>query len=253
MPLLNPDEYEQDPLPPPGAPPVPPGGLGPAGPTIGLPPAEAPGAPPAAAGGGGGGPNVPASLPGIPGFSAPGAPVFNYTPYRAPTMESVLSGADFQNRLNSANRQLERSAAAKGMLRSGNTLADVSELTSNFQTQAYDQELQRSLAAWDRGFQGEQAGFAPRLEQWRINANTLAGMNRDRYNADLGIFVNNNSGGGGGGGPAFDPAPYFADLLPPMPAPSAPPGGQPLPGGGPGPVNPEAFGSGDPWTDPYAY
>ena len=164
------------------------------------------------------------------------------------TMEQVIAGPGYQSRLNAANQALERSAAAKGMLRSGNTLADVTELSSNFAGQAYDQEFNRALQAYDRAYQGAKDAFAPGLEAWRIRANTLAGMSRDRYNADLGLFVNNNSRGGGGG--EFDPSPYIGDLLPPMPGPTAPPAPIPLPSGG-GPINPMA--AGDPWTDNFYY
>lgn len=254
MPLLY---DEEQPLPAPAPPPVAPGAgtVGPGGPPIGLPgtpPAEAAGAPTPQGGGGGGG-YVQPQLPGLPGLNVPGAPQFHYTPYRAPTMESVTGSADYQSRVNAANRSLERSAAAKGSLRSGNTLADIGELTTNFLGQAYDQELQRSLAAWDRQYKGEYDAFAPGLEAWRIRANNLAGMQRDRYSADLGLFVNNNSRGpgGGGGGGEFDPTPYIGDLLPPMPPPTGPQAPMPLPGGGGGPVNP--MKAGDPWTDQFNY
>ena len=196
-----------------------------------------------------------AGLPGLPGFNTPPPPGFNYTPYSAPTMESVLGGADYQARLNSANRSLERSAAAKGMLSTGNTLANMSELNSNFASQAYDQELQRSLASWDRQYRGQYDAFAPQLEGWRIRANTLAGMNRDRYNADLGLFVNNNSGGGGDG---FDPSQYWGDVMPPAGAPAPPAygaapnypnAGEGGPGGGGGQYHGQR--AGDPWTEYY--
>ena len=257
MPLLYEDE---EPLPPPApAPPAaPPGGLGPAGGApVGMPapPTMEPTAPVVQAGGGGGGggggPMGP-GLPGLPGLNVPGAPTFKYTPYQAPTMESVLGGANYQARLGSARQSLDRSAAAKGTLRSGNTLADVTELSNNFASNAYEQELQRSLAAWDRQYRGEYDAFAPQLEAWRQRAQGTIGMQRDRYNAELGNWVNQSAPrGGGGGGPAFDPLPYLGDLMPTMPPPSqAPPGGAPLPGGGAPPMNQDGFG-GDPWTENY--
>lgn len=250
MPLLNPeDEDPQAPLPPPAANPVPPaGGVGPVGPIAGapgVPPPEAPGAP----GGGGGGGYVAPQLPGLPGFNVPGAPAFNYPRFQAPTMEQVMAGPGYQTRLNSANQQLERSAAAKGMLRSGNTLSDISELTNNFAGQAYDQEFNRALQGYDRAYRGAYDAFAPTLEQWRIRAQGMGGMQRDRYNAELGNWMNQNQPRGGGGGPEFDPSPYFGDLLPPMPPGGAPPAAAPVyPGGGGKGYNPEAYGN-DPWME----
>lgn len=252
MPLLDEEEL---PLPAPAPPPVTPGGgtIGPGGPPIGLPGGTTPEAPagPTAQGGGGGG-YVPPTLPGLPGLNIPGAPQFKYDPFKAPTMEQVMAGPGYQTRLNSANQALERSAAAKGMLRSGNTLSDISELTNNFAGQAYDQEFNRALQSYDRAYRGAYDAFAPGLEAWRIRANNQAGLTRDRYNAELGLFVNNNSrGGGGGGGGEFDPTPYIGDLLPPMPGPAAPQAPIPLPGGGGGPMTP--MKAGDPWTDQFNY
>ena len=244
MPLLNPDDEDQGQLPPPEAPPVAPGQVGPVGPIIGAPGTPPPEPPVTGQGGGGG--YVPPQMPGLPGFNIPGAPGFNYPRFAAPTMEQVMAGPGYQTRLNSANQALERSAAAKGMLRSGNTLSDISELTNNYAGQAYDQEFNRALQAYDRAYRGAYDAFAPTLEQWRIRAQGLGGMQRDRYNAELGLFVNNNTNRGGGGG-EFDPSPYIGDLLPPMP----PTGGTEPIGGvaGPAPYDPQAYRSGDPLTE----
>lgn len=251
MPLLSGSYEQEEPLPPPNTVPnVPTGTIGPSGPVATPPAAAPPEAAPSGGGGGGGTPYVPPQLPGIPGLNLPGAPTFNAPKFVAPDAASLMNNPAYQSRLRASTDALERSAAAQGRLRTGGTLSDLTELSSNFAGQAYDQAYNQALQAFDRQYRGAYDAFAPQLEGWRIRNTNLAGMHRDRYNAELGDWMNQRQPRGGGGGPAFDPSMFLDDLMPTMPGPA------PMPSGGTGgqgpfdqapPVN--TMRSGDPWTD----
>lgn len=125
-----------------------------------------------------------------PGFVAP--------EFQAPTWQSLQEDPGYQFRLNAGQGALERSAAARGVLRTGGTLKDILEYGQNFAGQEYENAYNRALGAYDRKFQAAQAAYAPRFAQWQLGAEAdLAG----------------GRGGGGGGGfdvppPPSAPGPY---------------------------------------------
>lgn len=256
MPVFYEEEDPGYPAPPPNAPP-PAGTVGPAGPVIGLPPGtpEAPAGP--SGGGGGGGSPLPPTLPGLPGFNIPGAPVFAPPKFNAPNAQTLLSDPGYLARLNTANTALERSAAARGTLRGGNTLNDIVEQSQNFGSQEYDAAYRRARDTFDTDYRSAYDMFAPQLAAWKLKAEGLGGMQRDRYSAELNHWLSSNAPrGGGGGGGMPDLGDIYGDLGPP-PALFPPSGGGPTFPGGSDPYNdtftPMAYGAGDPWTDPDTY
>jgi len=221
------------PAPPPNVPP-PAGNIGPVGPIAKAPGVPgAPDAPPGGAGGQGGG-YVPAGMPGLPGFNIPGAPAFNAPKFTAPDQNALLSDPGYLARLSTANRALEHSAAAAGRLRTGGTLNDIVEQSQNFGAQEYDNAYRRARDTFDTTYRGAYDAYAPQLAAWKLRAEGLGGMQRDRYSAELNNWLTQSAprGGGGGGG-------YYDIPEDPGPPPGLPPAGAPPAGGG---------GN---WWDPY--
>lgn len=139
-------------------------------------------------GGGGGGGDI-----GPLRFNFPGAPTFRATPFNAPSVDEALNEPGYQFRLGQGQEALERSAAARGVLRTGGTLKDLIQYGQNFGAQEYNNVFGRSLQAYDRRYQGERDAFAPRLAEWQ---NRVAA---ERARALAEFEVANRSRGGGGG------------------------------------------------------
>ena len=134
-------------------------------------------------GGGGGGGGATAAGGGSPGgrpvFNFPGAPVFDPGPgFAAPTMQDAYNEPGYQFRLQSGSDALERSAAARGTLRTGGTLKDLVEYGQNFGSAEYGRTFERAASIYDRNYQGRRDAFAPRLADWsmRSGAEQAAGL-----------------------------------------------------------------------------
>ena len=133
-------------------------------------------------GGGGGG----AAGPGFPGggnprpqFNFGSAPTFDPGPgFAAPSSAEAFSDPGYQFRLQSGREALERSAAARGTLRTGGTLRDVIEYGQNFGSNEYGRAFERAASIYDRNYQGRRDAYAPRLAEWsmRGGAETAAGL-----------------------------------------------------------------------------
>ena len=161
-PFVEEDPLEQDPTP---ATPIPfptqvynPGG--------GTPPGGTGGGGGGAGGGGGGG-----------GFGGPGdKPLFNFAPvpgftppdFNRPSATDAFNEPGYQFRLQSGSDALQRSAAAKGLLRTGGTLKDITEYGQNFASNEYGNVFNRALSAYDRKYQGAKDRYAPQLAQWNM-------------------------------------------------------------------------------------
>lgn len=161
--------------------------------------------------GGGGGDS--AGLSSRPSFNFRDLPMFKaprFTfneKFTAPDAEAVLADPGYRFRADEGQGALERSAAARGLLRSGGTLKDLSKWSQEFASQEYGNVYDRALKEfitrrdtafgdWDRQFQGAQAEYAPLLAQWQF----LSGAERDAalagFNREWQIHQANNSGGG---------------------------------------------------------
>lgn len=153
--------------------------------------------------GGGGPPDVGPvyNYPGLPGFVAP--------QFVAPTLEQAMQEPGYQFRLQAGQNALERSAAARGVLRSGGTLRDLTEYGQKFGQQEFSNVYNRALQAFDRKYQGAKDTYAPLLAKWQ----TMAQGEHQRALALYDRQGRNRGGGGGGGG-----LPPLDMLLGPPPA-----------------------------------
>lgn len=169
------------------------------GPTAGAPlaPVGAGPAGPMAAAAGGGGQGKGGGAPERPTFNFPGLPGFVPPQFIAPTMEQALAEPGYQFRLDAGRGALERSAAARGLLRSGGTLQDIVDFGQKLGTQEYGNVYNRALSAFDRRYQGEKDRYAPQLARWQTLANA-------EIQAGLAAFGRRGGGGGGGGLPPLD-------------------------------------------------
>ncbi len=105
--------------------------------------------------------------PTTPGFSAPPAPTFNYEPFQAPSFEQALSDPGYQFALQQGTDALERSAAAKGVLRTGGTLKDIIGYGQDMAANRYGDVYNRALQGWQANLAAEQAAFAPQYGAWQ--------------------------------------------------------------------------------------
>jgi hypothetical protein len=185
------------------APPPPPSDIGVIAPA-GAPAGGAPAA--AAAAGGGGGRNRGGGAPDLgPQYNWPGLPGFVAPTFNRPTMEQAMAEPGYEFRLGAGRDALERSAAARGVLRSGGTLQNLLEYGQKFGAQEYSNVFNRALSEYDRRYQGAKDTYAPRLAQWQMQA-------QGELQRALALYGNRNRGGGGGGGPYIPP-----DILGPPP------------------------------------
>jgi|10_taG_2_1085330.scaffolds.fasta_scaffold24581_2 hypothetical protein len=102
---------------------------------------------------------TPQDLPGIPEYTAPGRPdlpEFSYDkyqpidPFQAPSLEDARRDPGFEFAFQEGQRALEQSAAAKGMLRSGQTWKDLQKYGRGMADLGYQNVYDRRLGEWDR-------------------------------------------------------------------------------------------------------
>lgn len=124
------------------------------------------------------------------GFQPP--PRFNPTMFSAPSQEDALNEAGYQFRSSEGQKGLERSAAARGLLRTGGTLKDLAAWNQNFASEEYSNVFNRALQAYGAQYQAERDMFAPQFADWqaRFGAEQAAGLagfegEWQRYNAML--------------------------------------------------------------------
>ena len=148
------------------------------------------------------------ALPDVPRFTAPALPdqapfafeeFGGFQPFEAPPAETMLQEPGFQFRLDEGRKALERSAASKGMLRTGGTFKGLLDYGQNFASNEYqnvynrardqnrmlnqdrltdyqtrygtasgiyDKNAAQRLADYDRTFSGAQSEFAPRMQEY---------------------------------------------------------------------------------------
>jgi hypothetical protein len=122
-------------------------------------------------------------------------------------MQDALNEPGYQFRLQGGSDALERSAAARGTLRTGGTLKDVLEYGQNFATQEYGNVFNRALQGYDRNYRGAYDAFLPRFDEWKF----LSGAEQA---AAMAQFAAQQHGGGGG-----DPFKEDEGKAPPPPGP----------------------------------
>ena len=97
--------------------------------------------------------------PAVPRYTAPDRPDlpdFSYEkyegidPFQAPSLEDARRDPGFEFRMQEGQRALESSAAAKGMLRSGQTWKDLQKYGQQMGELGYQNVYNRQLGEWDR-------------------------------------------------------------------------------------------------------
>ena len=193
-----------EPGPGPGAPPSAPAGSTPiptgAGSGVTLPPAPG-------GGGGGGGGGQSLGPGGRPTFNLPGVPGFTPPAFTVPTLQSALQEPGFQFRLQGGQDALQRSAAARGVLRTGGTLKDFIDYGQNFASAEYSNVFNRALQEYDRKYQGARDQFAPMLAQWQTRADLEKAAGLAAFQREWDQYTFGKGGGGGGGGGPAEPPP----------------------------------------------
>jgi hypothetical protein len=168
-----------------------PGGGGTGGPGYGGPdssPPPVPGAPPPSGGGGGGGGYggggyTPGSWDRTLSWDVPYLAAFNAPKFKAPDAQSLFNDPGYAARLGAGRDALEKSAAAKGVLRTGGTLRDLVSYNQNFAAQEYGNAFQRALAEYGANYNAAKDAYAPTMAMWKEQAmaSRLAAM--ESYNA----------------------------------------------------------------------
>jgi hypothetical protein len=111
-----------------------------------------------------------------PPYGGSSSPVFNFRPvprftppaFQRPTLEQAMAEPGYQFRLQGGSDSLERSAAARGTLRTGGTLRDLVDYGQNFAAQEYSNVFNRALNVYDREYQGARDAFAPQYGEWQF-------------------------------------------------------------------------------------
>lgn len=122
----------------------------------------------------------------LPGYTGPFQPNFNFGPppqfrpemFQGVGFDEAMNEPGFQFRLKSGTDALERSAAARGVLRTGGTLKDLVEYGQNFASGEYQNVFNRALQSYLTRYQAQKDMFAPYLADWqaRAGAETQGGL-----------------------------------------------------------------------------
>jgi len=105
----------------------------------------------------------------VPGFDAP--------EFQAPSFEEAQNEPGYRFRLNEGSDAMQRSAAARGVLRGGGTLQDILKYGQNFASSEYSNVWDRAARAHEMRYQGARDEYAPGLMEWQTR---MAGMQRQR-------------------------------------------------------------------------
>lgn len=116
-------------------------------------------------------------------YNVPNAPGFYAPPYMQVTGEDVFEDPSYQFRLNEGLKALERSAAAKGILRTGNTLQDLMRYGQDYASQEYEAANQRRAQQYGLNYQATRDMYTPGLLTWQ--ARNEANQSANDYAREL--------------------------------------------------------------------
>ncbi len=106
-----------------------------------------------------------------------GAPAFEHGDFVAPTYEEAVSDPGYQFALRQGVAGMERSASARGTLRTGGTLRDIVDYGQRAGAQQYQNVYNRRANTFGINYQIARDEFAPRYGSWQ----TQGGWNQQRY------------------------------------------------------------------------
>ncbi len=138
--------------------------------------------------------------PSSPTFNFQQAPSFHALQFKTPTFAEAQQDPGYQFRLDAGRQALERSAAARGLLRTGGTLKDIAEYGQKYGAQEYADVFNRALQAQQANEHGREAEFAPQFAQYNNQfgaeqARGLAGFQRAFDVYQSGLNANQNREG----------------------------------------------------------
>ena len=112
-------------------------------------------------------------------FTSPNEAV-DFREFQAPTQEQAMADQGYQFRLAEGQRALENAAAAKGMLRTGNTWKDLMNYGQGAASQEYDKVYGRQMGehnlAYQQALQANQDQYGRAAQGWQMNRQNQADM-----------------------------------------------------------------------------
>jgi hypothetical protein len=174
--------------------------------------------PPAPGGGGGGGgeayPGL-SALGGLPTFKFGAVPQFSYPEFKAPSLQDAMNAPGYQFRLQTGTDALERSAAARGTLRTGGTLRDIMDYGKNFAQGEYNSDFNNALQTYKTNYQGAHDAFAPKYGEWQMSSQAKMAAVLAQYQRQWEMYSFTHKGAN-----IYPPAGYPPQIpAPPMPPP----------------------------------
>jgi hypothetical protein len=105
-----------------------------------------------------------------PKYNLKGAPRLDLPKFDAPTFDAAKNEPGYAFRSQAGQDALQRSAAAKGMLRTGGTLKDLMEYGQNFASQEYSNVFNRAMQSYSLGNERLKDMFAPQMQEWQMQS-----------------------------------------------------------------------------------
>lgn len=133
-----------------------------------------------------------------PAFQFTAFPQFHGPRFTPPTMEDAMNEPGYQFRSNQGMDAIQRSAAAKGLLRTGGTLKDLATWNQNFASGEYGNVYNRALNTFGTNYQVQKDEFAPLLAEAQSRANAAIAQWLARYGRGTSVLLHNMGGTGGG-------------------------------------------------------
>lgn len=138
-------------------------------------------------GGGGGG----RAWDGVFNYNLPYLTPFSAPRFSAPSRDAAMNEPGYQFRLGAGMDALQKSAAARGVLRTGGTLKDLVNYNQNFAAQEYNNVYNRALQGFDRNYRAASDEYAPTITQWKTQAAMEQMKAQAEYDAQLQVHLAN--------------------------------------------------------------
>jgi hypothetical protein len=106
-----------------------------------------------------------------PSYLTPFTEQFQYADFVAPTKDSIYQDPGFQFRLDTGKGVLENSAASRGLLNSGGTLADLLRYGQEMGSQEYGNVWNRAFDAWNTAYNNAFRNWQARRDTHYANQN----------------------------------------------------------------------------------
>ena len=122
-------------------------------------------------------------------FDAP-VDTLTFRDFQAPTAESAQATPGYEFRLSEGQRALQNAAAAKGMLRTGNTWKDLLRYGQDYATSEYDKVYGRARSehdlAYQQALQANRESYGRATGEHQMSYQQAQQANRDAYQRALG-------------------------------------------------------------------